>query len=158
MCDPVLVRPTRRRFAADDDEKLKNLVGDNPKPDWQIIARNMSPFTSRQCREHWRDFISPSNNDGPWTQDEDERLLGYLKTGNTHWTALQKFFPGRSAIRIKNRMHQLERREHRHMKLKVPDDSEPRPNPVINLLQMEENEEFDEVSVFSDSGSSMDDW
>jgi hypothetical protein len=161
MCEKLPITRTRRRFTSEEDKKLKKLVGNEMKPDWPAIAQKMYPLTARQCREHWRDFLSPSNNNGPWTQDEDERLIEFSKTGNTHWTALQKFFPGRNAIQIKNRIHQLQRKENRLMMLKIQNEPVQKEKSEVSLPQIQDqlqNNGNSDEDIFPDLELLGDEW
>jgi hypothetical protein len=98
------------------------------------------------------------NYNGPWTQDEDEKLLHYVKAGETGWSALQQFFPGRNSTRIKNRAHQLQRRENRDAKLGMSDGSSSRQNDWDIFSDHGENDELDDWYIFCDMEQFTDGW
>jgi hypothetical protein len=65
----------RCRFTAEEDHFLRTLVNFFGGK-WTHISALMKNRTARQCKERWEYFLSPWNNYGEWSKEEDE-LLGF---------------------------------------------------------------------------------
>jgi hypothetical protein len=82
--------------------------------DWRKIASQMGTRNQRQCRERWRNYLSPQVADPQeWTSDEESRLASLYSTIGSQWSLLASYFPGRSIVNITNRLKMLQRRERR---------------------------------------------
>jgi hypothetical protein len=63
----------RLRFSKEEDIQLKEFIlqyGEN----WNLIASLMNGKNSRQVRDRYSNYLSPSLNLEPWTIEEDELL------------------------------------------------------------------------------------
>ena len=94
---------TRQKFIQDEDEKLRELVKQYGVTDWKAIAGLMPNRTPRQCRERWKNYLSPDVTNTPWTEEEDKLLEDKYRELGKQWSKIAKFFPGRTDINIKNR-------------------------------------------------------
>jgi len=93
----------RQKFIQDEDEKLRELVKHYGTNDWKNIASMMQNRSPRQCRERWKNYLSPDVSNQPWTDEEDRLLDEKFKELGKQWSKIAKFFPGRTDINIKNR-------------------------------------------------------
>lgn len=107
----VKERNKKRKFTQEEDEKLRELVQDHGQKQWDVIARNFTDRTARQCRDRWKHYLSPSvTPKKDWTITEDRLLLQCTQKYGAQWAALVKFFPGRTDINLKNRWNKLQRK------------------------------------------------
>lgn len=99
----------RHKFTFEEDLKLRKLVlssGDDI--DWERISSKMgNKLSTRQCRERYRNYLSPHLNHGPWSKEEDEILFIKFSELGPHWSKMVKFFKGRSEASIKNHYAKL---------------------------------------------------
>jgi len=78
--------------------------------DWKQVAKRMSTKrTSKQCKDRYRSKLDPSINHGPWTDDEDERLLKLAEEYPRQWSKIAKFLRGRTEHAVKSRVATLAR-------------------------------------------------
>jgi hypothetical protein len=98
------------KFTHDEDVLLMELVTRHGDGDWASIARQMRNRNVRQCRERWCNYLAPSVSNGPWSSEDDARLLEKTREYGSKWKALTQFFPGRTDINIKNHYMTLTRR------------------------------------------------
>ena len=97
------VKSTRKqKFSPEEDEKLRSLVA-HYGLDWKMISAVMKNRTPRQCRDRWKNYVSPNVNSAPWTAEEDALLLDKFKEFGRQWAIIAKFFNQRTDIHIKNR-------------------------------------------------------
>jgi hypothetical protein len=101
----------RIAFAPADDEELRALVDSLGDCNWKAVSFRMSAaFTARQCRERYRNYLSPHLASEPWTEDEDRRLLREFERRGTRWSLIAAEFPGRSGNTVRNRYFTLQRK------------------------------------------------
>ncbi|KAK8881749.1 hypothetical protein M9Y10_044385 [Tritrichomonas musculus] len=97
----------RQLFSYEEDEQLKKLVEQFGDKDWKFIARKMPGRSTRQCRERYKNYLSPDIKNGPWTKEEDDLLKEKYNEYGPHWSSISKFFKSRSDVNIKNRWSAL---------------------------------------------------
>lgn len=97
-------------FTPDEDAKLRSLVAKYGESGWKSISAEMNGRTARQCRDHWKNYLSPAIQASPWTDKEVELLIRYYKKYGSKWEQISKFFPGRTGIMIKNKYISLVRK------------------------------------------------
>lgn len=87
----------RRKFQKEEDERLRNLVDHFGENNWPLIASHMHGRTARQCRERYKNYLSPKVNNRPWTQDEEDLLAAKVRELGQKWTVYSHIF--RSTVR-----------------------------------------------------------
>jgi hypothetical protein len=90
-------------FSAEEDNHLKLLVAQIADPDWKQIAAQMTNRTARQCRERYKNYLSPDLSTRPWNDVEDVLLREKVRQFGPRWAQISHFFPGRSDVGLKNR-------------------------------------------------------
>lgn len=101
----------RRIFEPHEDKELLRLY-DLYKGDWRVIAKHMVGRTPKQCKDRYRNYLSPDLVDSEWTVEEDRRLLELAMKYTNKWNQISYFFKGRSPNSLKNRYHKhLKRRQ-----------------------------------------------
>lgn len=95
------------RFSAKEDKHLADLVARYGENDWKTIANKMPGRNKRQCKDRWTRYLSPNVNNGPWTEEEENKLINLVHSLDHRWTEIAKHFQGRNDSQIKNRYHIL---------------------------------------------------
>lgn len=96
-------KSARQMFTPEEDKQLIELVKEFGDRNWRMISKKMEKRTTRQCRERYRNYLSPNLTNGPWTAEEDLLLeQKYVELG-PKWAAIAQFFKNRSDVNIKNR-------------------------------------------------------
>lgn len=91
--------------------RLMSQFGNQEKQweNWAKIAEHVPGRSAKQCRERWRLNLDPSINRGPWTMEEDEKLLKlHAEVGNA-WAEIKKGLPGRTENAVKSRYKSIVR-------------------------------------------------
>ena len=109
----------RDKFTLDEDVKLKYLVSYFGVGNWKIIAAAMETKNPRQCRERWRNYLSPSVKINNWTTNEDFILVQKFAEVGPHWKTIAKFLKGRSPNSIRNRWKLLLKKSEKRETLKL---------------------------------------
>ena len=103
-------RRVKSKFTAEEDAKLKDLVAKYGEKSWKIVSKEMPNRNSRQCRERWKNYLSPTVSQKAWDDDDDEILVQEYQTHGPRWNVIAKKFPGRSVNNVRNRWLKLARR------------------------------------------------
>ena len=93
----------RQKFTQEEDDHLKMLVEQYGVNDWKNISSLMTNRSQRQCRERWKNYLSPDVSNAPWTTQEDILLEEKHRELGPQWSRIAKFFPCRTDIHVKNR-------------------------------------------------------
>ena len=117
---PRHVSATRSRFTPEEDVRLKQIVSTVGTRSWAEVARLLGNRTPRQCRERYKNYLSPELVNGEWTSRE-ERLLErlYADVGPV-WAQIAHNFPHRSNVNIKNHWCSMVNRKCKCMDEKGP--------------------------------------
>jgi hypothetical protein len=107
-------------FTGNDDQELRQLVTTFGEDNWIVIAQQMShPFTIRQCRDRWRNYLDPNLSHEDWTEADDADLLSaYHQMGN-RWASLALLFRGRTSNFVRNRCQALVRKNNKNGQLRT---------------------------------------
>lgn len=100
----------RRTFTSEEDKLLRDLVAQFGEFNWSVIASQMTGRTSRQCRDRWKGYLSPTISTEEWTEVEDAFLQQQYKVWGPRWSKISQLMDGRSEIAVKNRWKLLTRR------------------------------------------------
>jgi hypothetical protein len=98
----------KARFSFEDDRLLSDAVDRLGTLDWSAIAKELPGRNARQCRERWRNYVSPTLIHDSWTGIEDEQLVKIFSELGSKWRDMTAFFPGRSRNSIHNRVRTLQ--------------------------------------------------
>ncbi|XP_078505365.1 transcriptional activator Myb isoform X8 [Lissotriton helveticus] len=109
--DGVLCKGGKRhlgktRWTREEDEKLKKLVEQNGPEDWKVIASFLTNRTDVQCQHRWQKVLNPELIKGPWTKEEDQRVIELVqKYGPKRWSVIAKHLKGRIGKQCRERWH-----------------------------------------------------
>jgi hypothetical protein len=90
-------------FSRDEDARLRFLVARYGEENWKLISREMRSRSPRQCRERYKNYLSPQLSTRPWAESEDELLRKKFREIGPRWAQMSAAFVGRSDVAIKNR-------------------------------------------------------
>lgn len=82
--------------------------GDGPK-NWNEIARHIEGRSPKQCRERWSFNLDPRVKHGPWSKEEDQKLLELQGRFGNQWSRIARIISGRSENAVKTRFKSLRR-------------------------------------------------
>ncbi|XP_054474307.1 transcriptional activator Myb isoform X2 [Anoplopoma fimbria] len=96
----------KTRWTREEDEKLKKLVELHGSEDWKQIANLLTNRTDVQCQHRWQKVLNPELIKGPWTKEEDQRVIELVqKYGAKRWSVIAKHLKGRIGKQCRERWH-----------------------------------------------------
>ncbi|KAI3950095.1 hypothetical protein MKW98_008540 [Papaver atlanticum] len=101
--------PIRHReggWTAEDDDYLRKWVEVYKGKHWKKIASGLHNRTDVQCLHRWQKVLNPEVNKGPWSQEEDRKLIELVsKSEPIKWSVVAKSIPGRIGKQCRERWH-----------------------------------------------------
>ncbi|CAD8124550.1 unnamed protein product [Paramecium sonneborni] len=92
------------RWTPEEDEKLQKLIEEYGEKSWRIISDMMEGRSAIQCLHRWTKILKPGLKKGPWQDDEDEKLLEWVKNnGPCKWSLCAENIAGRSGKQCRER-------------------------------------------------------
>ncbi|XP_003942940.1 myb-related protein A isoform X5 [Saimiri boliviensis] len=96
----------RVKWTRDEDDKLKKLVEQHGTDDWTLIASHLQNRSDFQCQHRWQKVLNPELIKGPWTKEEDQRVIELVqKYGPKRWSLIAKHLKGRIGKQCRERWH-----------------------------------------------------
>ncbi|XP_074027314.1 proto-oncogene like protein Myb isoform X2 [Leptinotarsa decemlineata] len=93
------------RWSKEEDARLKQLVDDFSEK-WDIIAEHFPDRSDVQCQQRWTKVVNPELVKGPWTKEEDEKVIELVnKYGAKKWTLIARHLKGRIGKQCRERWH-----------------------------------------------------
>ncbi|TVU36771.1 hypothetical protein EJB05_18718 [Eragrostis curvula] len=88
-------------------EKKPEYIFSSPKVSVSIYAAEYFPDrTEVQCLHRWQKVLNPELIKGPWTQEEDDKIIDLVKKyGPTKWSVIARSLPGRIGKQCRERWH-----------------------------------------------------
>ncbi|KAF3449189.1 hypothetical protein FNV43_RR09917 [Rhamnella rubrinervis] len=117
ICSPASTSPTQRRtsgpirrakggWTPQEDETLRSAVAAFKGKSWKKIAEFFPDRSEVQCLHRWQKVLNPELVKGPWTQEEDDKIIELVsKYGPTKWSLIAKSLPGRIGKQCRERWH-----------------------------------------------------
>jgi hypothetical protein len=108
--DDVLIasvrKPEKAKWTAHEDATLKNAVSIHNQKNWKSIASFLPGKTEVQCLHRWTKVLNPTLTKGPWTEEEDKRVVELVeKHGAKKWSLIAQHLPGRIGKQCRERWH-----------------------------------------------------
>lgn len=102
--------PTRRSskggWTLEEDEILRRAVQCYNGKNWKKIAQFFPGRTDVQCLHRWQKVINPNLVKGPWTKEEDEKIVDLVKRhGAQKWSLISQSVPGRIGKQCRERWY-----------------------------------------------------
>ena len=110
-----LLNNTENVLITDKKNNLENIseTTSPPKPipninniNWVKISENFNNKNARQCQTRYQNILDPNRIKGPWTKDEDTKLIELVKKyGPEKWSNISNFLPGRLGKQCRERWY-----------------------------------------------------
>ncbi|KAL3288413.1 hypothetical protein HHI36_002860 [Cryptolaemus montrouzieri] len=93
------------RWSKEEDAQLKQLV-EQYNEKWDVIAEHFPDRSDIQCQQRWTKVVNPELVKGPWTKEEDEKVIELVnKYGAKKWTLIARHLKGRIGKQCRERWH-----------------------------------------------------
>ncbi|XP_054727369.1 myb protein [Anastrepha obliqua] len=94
-----------KRWSRAEDNLLKGLVGQYGDQ-WELIAPHFKDRTEQQVQQRWAKVLNPELIKGPWTREEDEKVVELVRRfGPKKWTLISRYLNGRIGKQCRERWH-----------------------------------------------------
>ncbi|XP_002067304.4 myb protein [Drosophila willistoni] len=94
-----------KRWSKSEDVLLKTLV-DKHGERWDIIGPYFKDRLEQQVHQRWAKVLNPELIKGPWTRDEDEKVIELVRRfGPKKWTLIARYLNGRIGKQCRERWH-----------------------------------------------------
>ena len=103
----------KRRITKADDQEIINYVNQVGK-NWAKIAKLLDK-TPKACKERWENYLDPNIKFTPFTKKDDDLLIEKFNEYGPKWNIIAEYFPGRTAIQLKNRYNSIHKRNKNRM-------------------------------------------
>ncbi|GFN98630.1 myb-related protein a [Plakobranchus ocellatus] len=96
----------RGKWSKEEDDKLRKVVEAKGFQDWKIVCSFFADRTDIQCQHRWHKVLNPDLIKGPWTREEDCRVIQLVNEyGPKRWTLISKHLKGRTGKQCRERWH-----------------------------------------------------
>ncbi|XP_025085678.1 myb-related protein A-like isoform X2 [Pomacea canaliculata] len=96
----------RGKWTKDEDEKLRKIVEAKGLHDWKVVSSFFQDRTDIQCQHRWHKVLNPDLIKGPWTKEEDNKVIHLVQEyGPKRWTLISKHLKGRTGKQCRERWH-----------------------------------------------------
>lgn len=104
----------RGRWGAEEDARLREAVQLYGLHNWVKVQSHVRGRTDMQCRERWMNVLDPAIDNGPFSAEEDARLLMLVERyGPGKWAEISKEMPKRTDNILWRRWKSLMRKSQR---------------------------------------------
>ncbi|XP_057321397.1 myb-related protein B isoform X1 [Microplitis mediator] len=98
------------RWTKEEDALLKQLVSNAEKHRtglrWDSVAAHFPDRSDVQCQQRWAKVVNPELVKGPWTKEEDEKVVELVERyGPKKWTLIARHLKGRIGKQCRERWH-----------------------------------------------------
>ena len=94
-------------WTKEEDDALTYYVEVYGANNWNTISSNIKGTTPRQCKERYEFYLKQNINTGPFTLEEDLRLMKLVQDIGSNWDKLKEYFQNRTSYSLKNHFSQL---------------------------------------------------
>jgi hypothetical protein len=107
-------KSAKQAWTEQEDQTLLQKVQEFGPHKWSNVATFLDNRTGKQCRERWIDHLDPAVNKGPWTKEEDRKIVKlHREYGNQWMRIVQELGTNRTANAVKNHWNgSLKRKQH----------------------------------------------
>jgi hypothetical protein len=136
----------RHKFLKSEDDQLRALVDRFGEADWNLISSHMNRRNARQCRERYKNYLSPVYRNTPWSTDEEQLLAQKVNELGQKWSAIAKFFEARSDVNVKNHWAAMVTRNERVMRFA---QVRPKVGVDVDQLWLADEDERGSIDLFN---------
>ncbi|CAF1265554.1 unnamed protein product [Rotaria sordida] len=97
-----------KKWTKEEDDRLREFIlSHDGLKDWSSISKYVgNDRTDAQCQHRWERFLDPSITKGPWTDEEDKKVIELVRDyGAKHWSLIAKELKGRVGKQCRERWH-----------------------------------------------------
>ena len=88
------------------EEKNEKEINTILNVNWNKIAEKFENKNARQCQTRWQNILDPNRVKGPWTKEEDLKLIELVKKfGPEKWSNISTYLPGRLGKQCRERWY-----------------------------------------------------
>jgi hypothetical protein len=99
-------RASMGKWTEVEDDVLRQAVSDFDGKSWKKIASRLSGRTDVQCLHRWQKVLKPGLIKGPWTAEEDAKVIRLVKLhGNKKWSFIARQLKGRLGKQCRERWY-----------------------------------------------------
>ena len=99
-------RASMGKWTEEEDDLLRQAVSDFGGKSWKKIASRLSGRTDVQCLHRWQKVLKPGLIKGPWTPDEDAKVIRLVQIhGNKKWSFIARQLKGRLGKQCRERWY-----------------------------------------------------
>ena len=100
------MRASMGKWTPEEDEQLRQAVVTNNAKNWKKIARSLPDRTDVQCLHRWQKVLKPGLIKGPWTPEEDAKVVELVKMhGQKKWSLIARELKGRLGKQCRERWY-----------------------------------------------------
>mmetsp|Transcript_6754 Transcript_6754/g.12710 ORF Transcript_6754/g.12710 Transcript_6754/m.12710 type:complete len:661 (-) Transcript_6754:6391-8373(-) len=94
------------KWTKEEDEQLQRVIDKYGPKNWKLISEHIKGRTEVQCLHRWQSALKPSLVKGPWTAEEDAKVIDLVeKHGPKKWSLIASKLPGRIGKQCRERWH-----------------------------------------------------
>ncbi|XP_064537386.1 myb protein [Drosophila montana] len=94
-----------KRWSKSEDVLLKSLIEKHGER-WDIIGSHFKDRLEQQVQQRWAKVLNPELIKGPWTREEDEKVIELVRRfGPKKWTLIARYLNGRIGKQCRERWH-----------------------------------------------------
>ena len=95
-----------KNLAEKIDEKNEKEINNILNINWNKISEKFGNKNARQCQTRWQNILDPNRVKGPWTKEEDLKLIELVKKfGPEKWSNISTYLPGRLGKQCRERWY-----------------------------------------------------
>ncbi len=99
-------RASMGKWTIAEDEALRKAVDANNSRNWKKIAVSLPGRTDVQCLHRWQKVLKPGLIKGPWTPEEDAKVVALVKKyGQKKWSFIASELKGRLGKQCRERWY-----------------------------------------------------
>jgi len=99
-------RASMAKWTVEEDRRLRYAVEDNSAKNWKKIAESLPGRSDVQCLHRWQKVLKPGLVKGPWTAEEDAKVVELVERyGQKKWSLIAKELKGRLGKQCRERWY-----------------------------------------------------
>lgn len=103
---PFVKKSSGQKWTPAEDDALRTAVDEHGAKNWKLISQSLPDRTEVQCLHRWQKVLKPTLVKGPWTAEEDRRVMELVKKyGAKKWSLIASNLPGRIGKQCRERWH-----------------------------------------------------
>jgi transcriptional activator Myb len=93
------------KWTKQEDSLLKSMVEQYGEK-WDLISKQIPDRSDVQCQQRWTKVVNPDLIKGPWTKEEDDKVVELVERyGPKKWTLIARHLKGRIGKQCRERWH-----------------------------------------------------